>query len=151
MSGVRMVERGRVICVCVCACFLLESEVRTHRSTDRHSLLLSRPLCEGYPGLVIHLEDLLDCIDVCRSPQVQTQVVLVGNAHDLLRRQFWEGGLAHSMMSYRTRMQKSKKCLSSPLKVPDIKLFYQTPLPLFAFVCSDHAYIYGLCALLGVH
>lgn len=41
-------------------------------------------LCEDEAGLVVNLEDFLDGIDVCRRPQVQTQVVLVGCPHDLL-------------------------------------------------------------------
>lgn len=44
-------------------------------------------LCEGEPGLVVDLEDLLDGVDVRGRPQVQTQVVLAGRAHDLLRKQ----------------------------------------------------------------
>lgn len=44
-------------------------------------------LCEGEPGLVVDLEDLLDGIDVGGRPQVQAQVVLAGRAHDLLRTQ----------------------------------------------------------------
>lgn len=44
-------------------------------------------LCEGEPGLVVDLEDLLDGIDVRGGPEVQTQVVLAGRAHDLLKKQ----------------------------------------------------------------
>ena len=42
-------------------------------------------LCEGEPGLVVNLEDLLDGVDVGRRPQIQAQVVLAGRAHDLLQ------------------------------------------------------------------
>lgn len=42
-------------------------------------------LCEGQSSLVVHFEDLLDGIDVGSRPQVQSQVVLGGRAHDLLR------------------------------------------------------------------
>lgn len=45
-----------------------------------------RHLCEGKPRLVVDFEDLLDGVDVRRRPQVQTQVVLAGCAHDLLRK-----------------------------------------------------------------
>lgn len=41
-------------------------------------------LCEGQPSLIVHLEDLLDGVDVGGRPQVETQVVLGGCAHDLL-------------------------------------------------------------------
>lgn len=44
-------------------------------------------LCEGEPGLVVDLEDLLDGVDVRGRAQVQTQVVLAGRAHDLLEEQ----------------------------------------------------------------
>lgn len=44
-------------------------------------------LCEGEPGLVVDLEDLLDGVDVRGRAQVQTQVVLAGRAHDLLQEQ----------------------------------------------------------------
>lgn len=44
-------------------------------------------LCEGKPRLVVDLEDLLDGVDVRGRPQVQTQVVLAGRAHDLLKKQ----------------------------------------------------------------
>lgn len=49
-------------------------------------------LCEGEPGLVVHFEDLLDGVDISGRPQVQTQVVLAGRAHDLLKRQGEENG-----------------------------------------------------------
>lgn len=42
-------------------------------------------LCEGKTSLVVHLEDLLDGVDVRRRPQVKAQVVLVSGAHDLLK------------------------------------------------------------------
>lgn len=42
-------------------------------------------LCKGQPGLIVHLEDLLDGVDVSCSPQIQAQVVLVCRAHDLLQ------------------------------------------------------------------
>lgn len=42
-------------------------------------------LCEGQSSLVVHVEDLLDCVDVSSRPQVQTQVVLACRAHDLLK------------------------------------------------------------------
>ena len=42
-------------------------------------------LCEGEPGLVVDLEDLLDGVDVRRRPEVQTQVIAVSRTHDLLR------------------------------------------------------------------
>lgn len=47
-----------------------------------------RRLCEGKPRLVVDFEDLLDGVDVRRRPQVQTQVVFIGCAHDLL----WKWG-----------------------------------------------------------
>lgn len=43
-------------------------------------------LCEGQSGLVVHLEDLLNGIDVSCCPEVQAQVVLVGCTHDLLQK-----------------------------------------------------------------
>lgn len=43
-------------------------------------------LCEGQPGFVVDLEDLLDGVDVGGRPQVQTQVVLARCAHDLLQK-----------------------------------------------------------------
>lgn len=43
-------------------------------------------LCEGKPSLVVHLKDLLDGADVGRSPQVQPQVIFMGDAHDLLQK-----------------------------------------------------------------
>lgn len=46
----------------------------------------ARRLCEGEPSLVVHLEDLLDGADVGSGPQVQPQVVFVGDAHDLLQK-----------------------------------------------------------------
>lgn len=42
-------------------------------------------LCEGEPGLVVDLEDLLNGVDVGSRPEVQAQVVLAGRAHDLLK------------------------------------------------------------------
>lgn len=44
-------------------------------------------LCEGEPGLVVDLEDLLDGVDVRGRAEVQAQVVLAGRAHDLLKEQ----------------------------------------------------------------
>lgn len=42
-------------------------------------------LCEGQASLIVHFEDLLDGVDISGRPQVQTQVVLGGRAHDLLQ------------------------------------------------------------------
>lgn len=49
--------------------------------------LMTGRLCEGEPRFVVDFEDLLDGVHVGGRPQVQTQVVLAGRAHDLLRRQ----------------------------------------------------------------
>lgn len=43
-------------------------------------------LCKGQASLIVHLEDLLDGIDVSCRPQIQAQVVLVCRAHNLLQR-----------------------------------------------------------------
>lgn len=49
-------------------------------------------LCKGQPSLIVHFEDLLNGVDVSGRPQVQTQVVLGGRAHDLLHNKVWEEG-----------------------------------------------------------
>lgn len=45
----------------------------------------TRTLCEDEPRITVHLEDLLDGVDVRRRPQVQTQLVTAGRLHDLLQ------------------------------------------------------------------
>lgn len=45
----------------------------------------TRTLCEDEPRVTVHLEDLLDGVDVRRRPQVQTQLVPAGRLHDLLQ------------------------------------------------------------------
>lgn len=42
-------------------------------------------LCKGQASLIVHFEDFLDCIDVGSCSQVQTQVILHGSTHDLLK------------------------------------------------------------------
>lgn len=42
-------------------------------------------LCKGQASFIVHFEDFLDCIDVGSCSQVQTQVVLHGSTHDLLK------------------------------------------------------------------
>lgn len=53
-------------------------------------------LCEGEAGLVVHLEDLLDGVDVGGRAEVQAQVVLAGRAHDLLKEQKGERHDSHA-------------------------------------------------------
>lgn len=42
-------------------------------------------LCEGHTSFIVHLEDFLNGVDIGGCSQIQTQVVLHGRAHDLLK------------------------------------------------------------------
>lgn len=42
-------------------------------------------LCKGQASFIVHFEDFLNCIDIGSCSQVQTQVVLHGSTHDLLK------------------------------------------------------------------
>lgn len=44
-------------------------------------------LCKGQASLIVDFEDFLNCIDIGSCSQVQTQVVLHGSPHDLLKQE----------------------------------------------------------------
>lgn len=42
-------------------------------------------LCEGYTSFIVHFEDFLYGVDIGSCSQVQSQIILHGRAHDLLK------------------------------------------------------------------
>lgn len=66
-------------------------------------------LCKGQPSLIVHFEDLLDGVDVSGRPQVQTQVVLGGRAHDLLHNKVGEEREGTNQSIYRCVHVKKNK------------------------------------------
>lgn len=79
---------------------------------------LAQSLSEYEAGLAVHLEHLLNGVDIGCCPQVQTQLVLVGRSHDLLQQevegQVREGGAREDgeKSVFRCPILVSKNCVS---------------------------------------